>query len=424
MKFKFFVFLLVLASGLAFAQKAIDRIVAVVDNEIILQSELDYQVKLVAAQKKVDSEAPGLQGQVLSQMIEEKLAYAQALLDSVQVSEEEVNQRVDYQVNYFIQQYGSKEKVEQLYGMSVEKIKRTLEEPIKKQILVQRMEEKKFGDVDATRRDVETFFSTYKDSIGVIPEKVEVAHIFINPKVTGIMKGKFRILAQSILDSIKHGADFAEMAKKYSEDPGSASGGGDLGWVGKGVFYPEFEAASFALKQGALSDIVESPVGFHIIQLLDKRGDKIHVRHILVKIRKGDQADLSAIEFLSGIRDSIAQGKGAFADYAKKYSEDKETAAYGGDLGVFFYSQLDQNMLDIINKLKEGEISFPKRIDYGKENYGYHIVLVKKKIPQHVATLETDYPEIKKLADQFKKQRLYDAWIKTLKDRIYWKIMI
>jgi len=424
MKFKFFVFLLLLTSGLVYAQKEIDRIVAVVDNEIILQSELDYQVKLVAAQKKVDADIPGLQAQVLNQMVEEKLAYAQALLDSVQVTDDEVNQRIDYQVNYFIQQYGSKEKVEQLYGMSIEKIKRTLEDPIRKQILVQRMEEKKFGDVDATRREVESFFSTYKDSIGVIPEKVDIAHIFINPKVTDKMKDKYKTMAQSILDSIKKGADFAEMAKKYSEDPGSASEGGDLGWVGKGVFYPEFEAAAFALKPGELSEVVESPVGFHIIQMIDRRGDKIHVRHILIKIKKGDQADLSAIELLTNLRDSVVQGKGTFEEFAKKYSEDKETAPYGGDLGTFFLSQLDQNMLDIINKMKEGDISFPKRIDYGKDNYGYHIVLVKKRIPQHMASLDTDYQEIKKLADQYKKQKLYDAWIKKLKDRIYWKIMI
>ena len=424
MKFKFFVFLLILASSVLYAQKAVDRIVAVVDNEVILQSELDYQVRLVAAQKKVDLETSGLQEQVLNQMVEEKLAYAQALLDSVQVTEDEINQKIDYQVQYFIQQYGSKEKVEQLYGMSIEKIKRTLEDPVKKQILVQRMEEKKFGDVDATRRDVESFFDTYKDSIGVIPEKVEIAHIFVTPKVTGKMNEKYKSLAQSILDSIKRGADFGEMAKKNSEDPGSASDGGDLGWVGKGVFYPEFEAAAFALKQGALSDIVESPVGFHIIQMLDKRGDKIHARHILIKIKKGDQADLSAIELLSSTRDSIIQGKGTFAEYAKKYSEDKETSAYGGDLGIFFLSQLDQNMLDIISKMKEGDISFPKRIDYGKGNYGYHIVLVKKRTPQHIAGLDTDYQEIKKLADQYKKQKLYDAWIKQLKDKIYWKIMI
>jgi peptidyl-prolyl cis-trans isomerase SurA len=423
MKFKLLVFLLLFGS-LGFAQQVIDQIAAVVDNEVILKSELDYQIKMAAAQRKIDPNTPGLSEQVLNQMIEEKLAYAQALLDSIQVSDEEVNQRIDYQIQYFEQQYGSKEKVEQLYGMSLEKIRRTLEDPVKKQILVQRLEEKKFGDVEASRRDVESFFQTYKDSIGVIPEKVEIAHIFVNPKVTEKIKELYRQKAEAILDSIKHGSDFADMAKKYSEDPGSNSSGGDLGWVGKGVFYPEFEASAFALKQGEISGVVESPVGFHIIQLIERRGDKIHSRHILIKIKKGDQADLDAIEMLSSIRDSIIQGKGTFAEYAKKYSEDKETNAYGGDLGTFFLNQLDQNMLDVVSKLKDGEISYPKRIDYGTENYGYHIVLLKQRVLQHEATLETDYPEIKKLTDQYKKQKLYNEWIKQLKSTIYWKTMI
>ncbi len=274
MKFKILLAaLLFSACGISFAQTVVDKIAAVVDNEIILKSELDYQVKMTAAQQKIDPNTPGLEDKVLNQMIEEKLAYAQALLDSINVTDEEVKNRIDYQINYFVQQYGSKEKVEQLYGMSIEKIRRSLEDPVKKQILVQKLEEKKFGDVEASRMEVENFFKTYKDSIGVIPEKVQIAHIFIMPKVTEKMKAVYKAKAEAILDSIKHGADFAEMAKKYSEDPGSAAEGGDLGWVGKGVFYPEFEAAAFALKPGQISDVVESPVGFHIIQMIEKRGD-------------------------------------------------------------------------------------------------------------------------------------------------------
>ncbi len=423
MKFKLFLFTLILACNI-YAQQTVDEIAAVVDNEIILKSELDYQVRMTAAQQKIDPSTPGLEQKVLNQMIEDKLAYAQAQIDSIQVSDEEVKQRIDYQINYFEQQYGSQEKVEQLYGMSIEKIRRALEDPVRKQIMVQKLEEKKFGDVDASRREVEQFFQTYKDTIGVIPEKVQIAHIFIIPKATEKMKEKYKEKAEAILDSLKHGADFAEMAKKYSEDPGSAAEGGDLGWVGKGVFYPEFEAAAFALKPGQLSDVVESPVGFHIIQMIEKRGDKIHVRHILIKIQKGDAADLAAIEKLSSIRDSIVKGVGTFAQYAKKYSEDKESAPYGGDLGTFYLSQLDQNLLDIVTKLKPGEISYPKRLDYGKDNYGYHIVLLEKRIAQHQASLDTDYPEIKKLADQYKKQKLYEDWINQLKKTIYWKIMI
>ena len=151
--------LIILTVAIVYAQqKEIDGIAAVVNNEIILKSELDYQVKLTAAQQKISPETPGLEEKVLNQMIEEKLAYAQALLDSITVSDNEVNNRVNYQINYFEQQYGSKEKVEQIYGMSIEKIKRTLEDPIRKQIMVQKLEQKKFGDVQATRREVEEFF--------------------------------------------------------------------------------------------------------------------------------------------------------------------------------------------------------------------------------------------------------------------------
>ncbi len=424
MKIKILLLSLMLACGVYAQQQVVDEIAAVVGNEIIMKSELDYQVKLTAAQQKIDPSTPGLEQQVLNQMIDEKLAYAQALLDSIQVSDDEVNQRIDYQINYFEQQYGSKEKVEQLYGMSIEKIKRTLEDPVRKQILVQKLEQKKFGDVSATRREVDEFFNTYKDSIGVIPEKVQIAHIFLVPKATEAMKEQAKAKAEAILDSIKHGADFAEMAKKYSEDPGSAAEGGDLGWVGKGVFYPEFEAAAFALKPGEISGVVESPVGFHIIQMIERRGDKIHVRHILIKIQKGDQADLNTIEKLTAIRDSIVKGDSTFAYYAKKYSEDKESSVFGGDLGTFYMNQLDPAMREIVTKLKVGEISFPKRIDYGSGNYGYHIVLLEKRVPQHQANLNEDYEQIKKLADNFKKQKEYNKWIDQLKKNIYWKVLL
>ncbi len=424
MKIKILLISLLLVCGAFAQQQVVDEIAAVVGNEIIMKSELDYQVKLTAAQQKVNPSTPGLEQQVLNQMIDEKLAYAQALLDSIDVSDDEVNQRIDYQINYFEQQYGSKEKVEQLYGMSIEKIKRTLEDPVRKQLMIQKLEQKKFGDVSATRREVDEFFSTYKDSIGVIPEKVQIAHIFMAPKATEAMKEQAKAKAEAILDSIKHGADFAEMARKYSEDPGSAAEGGDLGWVGKGVFYPEFEAAAFALKPGELSGVVESPVGFHIIQMIERRGDKIHVRHILIKIKKGDQADSITIGKLSAIRDSIVKGDSTFAYYAKKYSQDKESNVYGGDLGTFYMNQLDPTMRNIVSKLKVGEISEPKRIDYGSGNYGYHIVLLEKRVPQHQANLNEDYQEIKKLADNWKKQKEYNDWIDQLKKNIYWKVLL
>lgn len=405
-----------------YPQEVLDKVVAVVDNEFILKSELDFQTNMMAVQRKLDPASEELRKQVLNAMIEEKLIYAQANFDSITVTDEEVTNRINYQIEVFKQQYGTLERIEQMYGMSIEKIKRELRDEIQKSLMIQKLQEKNFSNVEASKREIEIFFNTYKDSIGLIPEKVKISHIYKNPKASAANKEKYRLFAQAILDSIKSGADFSEMAKKYSEDPGSASQGGDLGFVKRGVFYPEFEAVAFSLEPNQISDVVESPVGFHIIQMLERRGESIKTRHILVKIKIDEQADLNTITFLTELRDSIIRKFASFSDYAKKYSEDNNTAPFGGDLGTFFINQLDKQLLDAVAKLKEGEISFPRRIEYSEGNYGYHIVFLEKRIPQHLANLDLDYNEIKKLADDNKKQQKYAEWMKELKEKIYWDI--
>lgn len=414
--------LLLLFTGIGFTQQVLDKIVAVVDNEIILQSELDFQAGIFAAQRQIDVNTPGLKQQILNSMIDEKLMYAKAELDSIAVSEDEIDQRIDYQINSFVQQYGSIANIEKMYGMSIDRIKRELRDDVRKSLMSQRLQEKNFGKVEVTQREVQEFFNTYKDSIGTIPEKVTLYHIFQNPKAGDKLKKKFREKAVAILDSLLAGKDFAELARKYSDDPGSAVQGGDLGFVKRGVFYPEFEEAAFKLNEGQISGVVESPVGFHIIQLLEKRGESIKTRHILIKIKADESSDLQTIDFLTEVRDSILKGKGTFKDFAKKYSEDKQTAPFGGELGTYYLSQLDKSLLDAIGKLKEGEISYPKRLEYAPGTYGYHIVWLNSKIPQHVASLTEDYPEIKKLADENKKQKEYQKWIEELKDKIYWEV--
>lgn len=407
-----------------FSQEVLDKVVAVVDNEFVLKSELEFQTNMLASQRKIDPNTPGLQQQVLNAIIEEKLIYAQANFDSIMVTDEEVASRIDYQLKVFQQQYGSMEKIEQIYGMSIEKIKRELRDEVQKSLMIQKLQEKNFGSVEATRREVESFFNTYKDSIGVIPEKVKISHIFRNPKTSSINKEKYRQFAKAILDSIKNGSDFAEMAKKYSEDPGSAAQGGDLGFVKRGVFYPEFEAAAFSLETDQISDVVESPVGYHIIQMLERRGESIKTRHILIKVKLDEQADLNTISFLTDVRDSIVRNFGTFSEYAQKYSEDKDTAPFGGELGTFFIGQIDKQLLDAVAKLKEGEIGFPRRIEYSEGSYGYHIVYLEKRTLQHLANLELDYAEIKKLAEDNKKQKKYSEWIANLKEKIYWDVRL
>ena len=423
MKIKIVAFILLFTIYLS-AQEAIDKIVAVVDNEIILQSELDFQTGIFASQRQLDPNTPGLKEQLLNSMIEEKLIYAQADLDSITVTEDDINQRIDYQINSFVQQYGSIANIEKIYGMSIDRIKRELRDEVRKSLMSQRLQEKNFGKVQASRREIEEFFNTYKDSIGTIPEKVTIFHIFQNPKASEKLKKIFYGKALSLLDSIKAGADFSELAKNNSDDPGSAAQGGDLGFVKKGVFYPEFEEAAFKLNVGELSGVVESPVGFHIIQLLEKRGESINTRHILIKIKADENADLQTIDFLSSVRDSIQKGVGTFQEYAKKYSEDKETAPFGGELGNFYISQLDKALLDAVGKLKQGDIGFPRRLEYAPGTYGYHIVWLQSRIPQHKASLTDDYAEVKKLADENKKQKEYTKWIETIKSKIFWEVRI
>jgi len=411
-------------TSIVYSQQVLDKVVAIVDNEVILQSELDFQSQLFASQRKLDPKSPAIKTQVLNMLVEDKLLYAQANLDSIQVTEDETKRQIESRIAQIIQQYGSKEKVEQMYGMGIEKIKRELRDEVKKEIMIYRLQEKKFGIMEASRREVEEFFAKYKDSLGVIPEKVKISHIFKNPKTSESSKLRSKLLAQKLLDSIKAGADFAALAKSNSEDPGSAAHGGDLGFVKRGVFYPQFESAAFELTVNEISPVIESPVGYHIIQLLEKRGDAIHCRHILVKVKADEEADLKTIEMLTDIRDSVVRYKLPFSEMAKKYSDDKETAVFGGVLGTFYQNQVDKNLLDVVSKLKEGEISFPRRIDYSANVYGYHIVYLQKKIAQHSPDINIDFDEVKRLAEEYKKQRLYGEWIAEIKKKIFWEIRL
>jgi peptidyl-prolyl cis-trans isomerase SurA len=414
--------LMLLFVAVSLEAQVLDKVIAVVDNEIILKSELEFRVNMEAAQRNMNPADSTLRRAILNSLIEEKLMYAQAEMDTIKVTDEQVTQQLEYQINYFIQQYGSREKLEQVYGMPIEKIKRSLHDDTRKNLMAQMLQQKKFGQIESSRKEVEEFFSTIQDSLPIVQQKFQIYHIFQNPKTGERIKQKAKEFAKSLLDSIKAGADFSALAKKYSDDTGSQQAGGDLGFQKRGLLVPEFEAAAYALAPNQLSGIVESPFGYHIIQLIERRGDAIHARHILVKVKADDEADLRSIEFLNEIRDSIVRKVNTFEYYAKKYSDDKENARFGGEIGTFEQSQLDKALTDVIYKLKEGEISYPKRIEIDRNTYGYHLVKLAQRIPEHKANLDLDYPEVKRLADYAKKQKLYSKWMKEIKEKIFWEI--
>jgi peptidyl-prolyl cis-trans isomerase SurA len=401
------------------AQTAVDRIVAVVDKEIITEADLKERISYVALQNRLDPKTPGLRKQILDGMIADKLVLAQAIIDSVNVTDEEVTRMLDQQFQNFIRQAGSEKQLEQVYGKPIARMKREYKPEMRKQLLIQRVRQQREANIQIARREAEEFYESYKDSLPKVPEELDLSHIFIIPKPDSAREEQSRKKLSAIRDSIIAGGDFADFARRYSQDP-SATSGGDLGWAKRGiVFVPEFEQAVFALKEKEISPIVKTEFGYHLVQLLERRGESVHARHILFRTEKGPASDTAAVAKLREIRDRAVKGE-SFAELARKYSEDEDTKTVGGDLGTVAVDQLEADFAPVVKDLKPAEISQPHRVSL-KASYGYQIVLLKKRTPPHAVNLNDDYRRIEQMALYMKRNRLNSEWIEELKKSIYWE---
>jgi peptidyl-prolyl cis-trans isomerase SurA len=400
--------------------QALDRVVAVVDKEVILESELNSQVQFYVTGNKIDPSTPGIKEQVLQSMINEKLILAKALEDSVTVTDEEVQQQLDAVIQQRVQQVGSEAKLEEIYGMPISRIKREFREEMRKNILTQRMQQQRYGSTTVGRRQVEEFYAQFKDSLGKVPEEVELAHIYVKPGFDKAAHEAARARAQVLLDSIRAGADFGGLAKRHSEDAGSATRDGDLGFVRRGQFVKEFETAVFALSDNQISDLVETEFGIHIIQLMERRGDAVHPRHILIRVPRTESSDQAAISLLDSLRTAVLAGAN-FAELARKYSQDESTSSMGGDLGTAELESIpDKSLYATVQGMKAGEISKPEKLTVGN-NYGYHIVWMKRRTPGHTLSLETDYQRLESIALNYKRTKDYQVWLDELRAKIYWQ---
>ncbi|MFA6541469.1 MAG: peptidylprolyl isomerase [Bacteroidota bacterium] len=417
-----FVFVLFLSFLTTFgaAQTTLDKIVAIVDKEIITMSDLNFNVQQMAIQNKLDPNSRELQDRVLDGMINEKLVLAQAIEDSIEVTEDEVTERLDQQIQRLVYQLGSEAKLEEAYGMNVSRMKRDYQfrDMIRKQILVQKVQQQRQASVTVSRREVDDFFTKYKDSIPNVPTEFELSHIYIEPKPDSSALKAIYDKAAAIADSIRAGGDFADFAKRYSSD-GSAAQGGDLGFARRGSFVKEFEEVAFTLNEGEISKPVRTQFGYHIIQLVERRGDAVHTRHILFPIQMSQANDDSAIAELQRIR-SLALAGQNFGVLARKYSEDPDTKDIGGDLGKTAIDQLDPAYDDFVKSAKAGDISEPRRLPVGNK-YGYHIILVRSVSPAHPISLEEDYKRLEQLALQFKLSANYQSWVDDMRKNIYWE---
>ena len=401
------------------AQTAVDRIVAVVDKEIITEADLQERLTYIAIQNRMDPKTPGLRKQVLDGMIADKLVLAQAIIDSVNVTDEEVTRMLDQQFQNFIRQAGSEQQLEKVYGKPIARMKREYKPEMRKQVLIQRVRQQREANIQITRREAEEFYESYKDSLPKVPEELDLSHIFIIPKPDSALEEQSRKKLNVIRDSIVAGGDFADFARRYSQD-GSAPSGGDLGWAKRGVvFVPEFEEAVFALKEKEISPVVKTEFGYHLIQLLERRGESVHARHILFRTEKGPASDTAAVVRLRELRDRVLKGE-SFAELARKYSEDEDTKSVGGDLGTVAVDQLEADFAPVVKDLKPGEISQPHRVSL-KSLYGYQIVLLKKRTAPHAVNMNDDYRRIEQMALYMKRNRLNSEWIEQLKNSIYWE---
>ena len=396
-----------------------DRILAIVGNDIILESDFQYQVQLYAQQNQLTQISPLLAQQIFQQMLTDKIILAKAIQDSIEITDEEVNRELEFRINSLIEQFGSVQRIEELYGTSLGKLKITLREELAKKLMTDKLKRKKFaGRIKVSDKEVREFFKTYQDSLPPASEEFELSHIFLIRKITDAEKKYANDKAKLILDSIKNGVDFSELAERNSDDTQSAINGGDLGFSTKGSFVKPFEDALFSLKEGEVSDIVETEFGYHIIKLYEKIGDKLRSSHILIAFPRFESSDLETISFLNDLTTKIENNEITFEDAAKQYSQDTITNNDGGYIGFVSVERLDSAVLEEIEVLDIDGITKPIRM--GTElDYGYEILKLLSNNPEHKLTLDNDYDIIKSYTLFYKENEEMDKWINELRETIF-----
>lgn len=413
------IFILTTGSLLYSQPKPGDKILAVVGNDVILESDFQYQLQLYARQNQLTEVGPSIAQQVFQQMLTDKIIYAKAVQDSIEISEEDINRELDFRIKSLIEQVGSSRQLEEIYGMSLGRIKLLLRDDLEKKLRADRLKRDKFrGGIKISDKEIREFYETYKDSIPPAGSEYELSQIYITRKVSDAEKEAAKMKIMQILDSLNSGRNFEELAIANSDDKGSAVNGGYLGPAGKGLFVPAFEESVFSLKEGEVSKPVETQFGYHIIKLEKIDGEKRTARHILVAFPKLESSDIETISFLNSLKSRIESGEITFEQAAFDYSEGSESKSDSGYSGLIPLSSLDSTELEALEKIGPGGITEPIRIGTD-ENYGYEILKLHRFSPEHEINLVEDYERIKRFALFFKENKAMEDWINEIQETIY-----
>jgi peptidyl-prolyl cis-trans isomerase SurA len=411
--------------AMAFAQSdiVIDEIIGTVGNRIIMKSDLEYALQGYKYQMGLYSleNEDEIRCAILEQMIFQKLLINQAELDSIVITDAQVNERIDYNMRTQIAQMGGNvKKLEDAYGKSLAEIKADSRDLVRDEFLIEQMQYKLTQNTAITYQEVKEYFESIPyDSIPIIPVEYELSQIVHTPQIGEGEKIEVKNRLEDIRSRVLRGENFKTFARLYSEDPGSAPKGGELGFVSRGELFAEFETAAFSLKPGEVSPVVETQAGLHIIQMIERRGEQINVAHILIKPKPTAEEMMRSKKYLDSVYQVIKTAKMPFDSAAMRFSDDPGkinggmlvnpyTSSY-----AFSEDQLDKSILYVINSLIPGEFSQAVSFITEEGNQAYRILYVKAKREAHKANLIDDYDKIKNVAMEQKKQSALLKWTRN-----------
>ena len=418
---RFFLIIIIATCSMKINAQEIDKIIAIIGDEIVLRSEVENQYLQYISQGVTSNEE--LRCEILEDLMTQKLLIFSCKQDSISVTKEEIEQEVETRVNYYVDQIGSIEKVEQYFEKDIYQIKKVLSELVEDQFLIQRMQSSITKDVKITPFDVNEFYEKMdKSELPLIEDRYKLSQIIVKPKMSEDQINKLTDRLNAFRKRVLNGEDFKVLAALYSDDPGSANNGGEIGFVSRGTFVPEFEKVAFRLKKGEVSEIVKTNFGYHIIQLIERRGDQVNVRHILLKPKYSSTSLQNARLRIDSIYNKIKNNEISFSQAIKSYSDD-DTKNNNGLLinpsngsSTYTIAELGSSIKYLIEGLNEDDFTKPVKVE-SNEGSIYRILNVVEKISSHTANLDLDYDFFQTQALNFKKQEKLDEWIeKRIKD--------
>ena len=404
-------------------QQLVDGVAAIVGEKAILYSEVDQVTQLFAMQARLPSySSPAviqqLRARALEELLNQQVLLEYARQETIEVADRQVQAQLDQSLQNIELQYGSLNKAAEAFGVDRYKIKSYYEDQIRNNLLVEQVKMELFSGIKVSRREVEDFYHTWRDSFPDKNPEVDFSILSLSVELSENKKEQLKDRLLQIKNDIEAGViSFEDAAKQHSKDPGSATNGGDLGYLGRGVFVKPFEVAAFDMEVGSLSAIVETQFGLHLLKLHDKNNDQVHVSHILL-IAEADENDRQATsDRLMAIRDQIMSGETTLAEMVEEYSSDDIVKSRKGRMGMTDISLLPEDIHSLLLNIPTESLSMPV---FSAEQY--HIITVHDRRAGGKVNLENHWSEVETMAVEYKKRDRYESWITDQRARMYIQI--